>query len=204
MNLANKLTVFRIILAPFFVMFLLIKEIPLNMIWALVIFTAASITDRIDGQIARKHNMITDFGKFLDPLADKILVTSALICFIELDYIPAWTVAVIIAREFIVSGIRLVAAGSKEKIVIAADFSGKLKTAATMVAIIIILAMQVYLSAMYKEPSPFSGYYDIDYYNACNIITEINYILMYIVTALTVWSGAEYAVKYRKIFNGEM
>lgn len=201
MNLANKLTLLRIALVPFFAAFLLIDSVPYNYLWALLIFAAASITDYADGRIAKTRNMITDFGKFLDPLADKILTISAMVCFIELDWIPAWTVIAVIAREFAVSGVRLVAAGGKEKIIIAADFSGKLKTAASMVSIIIILGMQVYLAFAFEKPSPFSSFYDINYYNAFSVILNITHALMYIVAALTVWSGADYIWKYRRIFK---
>ena len=110
MNLpANKLTVFRVILIPFFVLFLLLDITAYDRWFALAIFIIASLTDFLDGHIARKYNLVTNFGKFMDPLADKLLVCSALICLIELDRIPSWIVIVIIAREFIISGFRLVA-----------------------------------------------------------------------------------------------
>ena len=108
MNLPNKLTILRVIMIPFFVFFLLSGVGGSASKWiALVIFAAASITDTLDGYIARRDNLITDFGKFMDPLADKLLVCSALICFVELDKLPAWMVIIIIAREFIISGFRL-------------------------------------------------------------------------------------------------
>lgn len=102
MNLANKLTLMRVILVPFFVAFMLIDAIPLNYLWALLVFAIASITDMLDGKIARKYNMITSFGKFLDPLADKILVAAALVCFVQLGWCSAWVTALILAREFVV------------------------------------------------------------------------------------------------------
>ena len=139
MNLANKLTLMRVILVPFFVAFMLIDAIPLNYLWALLVFAIASITDMLDGKIARKYNMITSFGKFLDPLADKILVAAALVCFVQLGWCSAWVTALILAREFVVSGVRLVAASSEKKAVIAAGMLGKLKTAMTMAAICVIL-----------------------------------------------------------------
>lgn len=124
MNLPNKLTILRVIMIPFFVFFLLSGVGGSASKWiALVIFAAASITDTLDGYIARRDNLITDFGKFMDPLADKLLVCSALICFVELDKLPAWMVIIIIAREFIISGFRLVA--SDNGIVIAASWWGK-------------------------------------------------------------------------------
>ena len=123
MNLPNKLTLARIIAVPFFIV-CYVKGLSIA---ALVIFILASLTDLLDGKIARKYNLVTDFGKFMDPLADKLLVCSAMIALIELDRIPAWIVIVIIAREFIISGFRLVAADNG--IVIAASYWGKFKTA---------------------------------------------------------------------------
>ncbi len=144
MNLANKLTLLRVILVPFFAFFMLAGDIvPYSYLWAAVIFAVASITDTADGKIARKYNMVTNFGKFLDPLADKVLVVTALICFVELGWASAWVTAIIVAREFVVSGIRLIAAGSEKKTVIAASIWGKLKTASTMVAICVIIIMHI-------------------------------------------------------------
>ena len=141
MNLPNKLTILRVIMIPFFVFFLLSGVGGSASKWiALVIFAAASITDTLDGYIARRDNLITDFGKFMDPLADKLLVCSALICFVELDKLPAWMVIIIIAREFIISGFRLVA--SDNGIVIAASYWGKFKTVSQM-ALIIVLIMDL-------------------------------------------------------------
>ena len=138
MNLPNKLTLFRVILIPFFVFFLLAPyfEGYGNYI-AVVIFIVASITDFLDGKIARKYNLVTNFGKFMDPLADKLLVSSALISLIALEKIPAWIVIVIIAREFIISGFRLVAADNG--VVIAASYWGKFKTAFQMVTVIVLI-----------------------------------------------------------------
>ena len=111
MNLPNKLTVLRVVMIPFFVAFLLFDITGAADKWiALAIFCAASLTDMLDGKIARKYNLVTNFGKFMDPLADKLLVCSAFICFIELDKLPTWMVLIVIAREFIISGFRLVAA----------------------------------------------------------------------------------------------
>ena len=138
MNLPNKLTILRIIMIPFFVFFLLSGVGGSASKWiALVIFAAASITDTLDGYIARRDNLITDFGKFMDPLADKLLVCSALICFVELDKLPAWMVIIIIAREFIISGFRLIAA--ENGIVIAANYWGKFKTVSQMIMIILLM-----------------------------------------------------------------
>ncbi len=138
MNLPNKLTMFRVILIPFFVVFLLV-DITLYDKWiALAIFIVASLTDLLDGKIARKYNLVTNFGKFMDPLADKLLVCSALICLIELGTIPAWMVIVIIAREFIISGFRLIA--SDNGVVIAASYWGKFKTTFQIVMICLMIA----------------------------------------------------------------
>ena len=142
MNLPNKLTVARIILVPFFVAALLIN-FPLNNLAALAIFGAASITDLLDGKIARKRGLVTDFGKFADPLADKILVISALLCFVQLGLCDCVAVIVVLFREFAVTSIRLIAA-SKGK-VIAANIWGKVKTVTQMVAVICVLVMQTVL-----------------------------------------------------------
>ena len=138
MNLPNKLTIMRVILIPFFVFFLLSPYFPAygNYI-AVAIFIVASLTDMLDGKIARKYNLVTNFGKFLDPLADKLLVCSAMICLIELDRLAAWIVIVIIAREFIISGFRLVA--SDNGVVIAASYWGKFKTTFQMLMVIVLI-----------------------------------------------------------------
>lgn len=188
MNLANKLTLFRVILVPFFIAALMLPFIPFRYTIALVIFALASITDMLDGKVARKYNMITDLGKFLDPLADKVLVAAALICFIELGWAPAWAVWLIMAREFMVSGIRLVAAGSKEKIVIAANIWGKLKTASTMVAICLILIMHI-----------LTGDFGVLTGMPVQLITDV---LIYICTFLTALSGVIYLYDYRAVFKG--
>ena len=137
MNLPNKLTIFRVILIPFFVACILIPAIPFNNIIACVIFCVASFTDFLDGYIARRDNLVTNFGKFMDPLADKLLVCSAMICLIELGRLPAWIVIIIIAREFIISGFRLVA--SDNGVVIAASYWGKFKTVSQMFMIMLLI-----------------------------------------------------------------
>ena len=183
MNLPNKLTVMRVVMVPFFVAFMLIGAIPYNYLWALLVFAAASITDMLDGKIARKYNLITNFGKFLDPLADKILVASALICFVQLGWCSAWVTALILAREFVVSGVRLVAASSDKKVVIAAGMLGKMKTAMTMVAICVIIFMWILVQFGAITPEGFP-------------IQIISDILMYIAAALTVASGVQYLYDY--------
>lgn len=144
MNLPNKLTMFRVILIPFFVFFMLFRLFPADFhaakYIALIIFIVASLTDLLDGKIARKYNLVTNFGKFMDPLADKLLVCSAMICLVEKKQLAAWIVIIIIAREFIISGFRLVA--SDNGIVIAASYWGKFKTVSQM-ALIIVLIMDL-------------------------------------------------------------
>ena len=138
MNTPNKLTVGRMILVPFMVLFLLTDlGGEANRYISLVIFAGASITDWFDGYLARKHHLVTNFGKFMDPLADKLLVCSAMICMIELGRLPAWIVIIIIAREFIISGFRLVA--SDNGIVIAASYWGKFKTVFQMAMVIVLI-----------------------------------------------------------------
>ena len=178
MNLPNKLTLFRVILIPFFVVFMLVNVTGNADKWiALIIFIIASLTDLLDGKIARKYNLITDFGKFMDPLADKLLVCSAMICLVSLGKIPAWIVIVIIAREFIISGFRLIAADNGR--VIAASYWGKFKTTFQMVMVILMIAdiPQLY------------------------ILTQI---IMYVALVLTVISLVDYLVKNKDVMSGEM
>ena len=138
MNTPNKLTIARMILVPFFVLFILTGwGGDANRYICLAIFVVASITDWFDGYLARKNNLVTNFGKFMDPLADKLLVCSALICMIELDRLPAWFVIIIIAREFIISGFRLIAA--ENGVVIAANYWGKFKTTFQMIAVVLMI-----------------------------------------------------------------
>lgn len=138
MNLPNKLTIFRVILIPFFVFFMLVPVTgTMDSLIALLIFVVASLTDLLDGYIARKHGLVTNFGKFMDPLADKLLVCSALICLVELRRVPSWVVIIIIAREFIISGFRLIA--SDKGVVIAASYWGKFKTTFQMLMICLMI-----------------------------------------------------------------
>ena len=131
MNLPNKLTMLRIILIPVFLVLVLVDRIPMHYLWSLIVFLAACITDTLDGNIARKRNLVTDFGKLMDPLADKLLVMSALVAFIPVAGVPVWVVVVILGREFMVTSLRLIAAG--KGVVIAADKWGKVKTISQMV-----------------------------------------------------------------------
>jgi len=175
MNLPNKLTLFRVVLIPFFVFFLLAPyfEEYGNYI-AVAIFIVASITDFLDGKIARKYNLVTNFGKFMDPLADKLLVCSALICLIQLGQLPAWIVIIIISREFIISGFRLVAADNG--IVIAASYWGKFKTVFQMTAVILLI---------FNIP-------------ALSLLTDI---VLWIAVILTVVSLADYVAKNIRVLT---
>ena len=138
MNLPNKLTTFRVILIPFFVFFMLAPNMTgINHYIAAAIFIVASLTDLLDGKIARKYNLVTNFGKFMDPLADKLLVCSAMICLIQPGQLAAWIVVIIIAREFIISGFRLIA--SDNGVVIAASYWGKFKTTFQMLMVIVLI-----------------------------------------------------------------
>ncbi len=179
MNLPNKLTILRIALVPFFVAAMLIN-IPFRYLVALVLFSVASLTDMLDGKIARKYGLVTNFGKFMDPLADKVLVMSALICFIPCFNLSSVAVIIIMAREFLVTSLRLVA--SSEGLVIAADKWGKIKTASTMVWICVAL----FLSGIGVDGVVFSVIFNAG---------------AAFVTLVTVLSGANYLVKNRSILN---
>lgn len=194
MNLPNKLTLMRVLLIPVFLVFFLIPGIPCHYLLAMIVFIAASITDALDGHLARKHNLVTNFGKFLDPLADKVLVMTALACFVDNQMIGVIPFLIIMMREFMVSGLRLVAANSGT--VIAAGFWGKLKTAFTMVTIIAIL---VYLS--------FSGDFNSFFLACADTIDRVcGWILtglVWISAGLTVISGWIYLRGYWKFIDPE-
>ncbi|MBE6732274.1 MAG: CDP-diacylglycerol--glycerol-3-phosphate 3-phosphatidyltransferase [Ruminococcaceae bacterium] len=181
MNLPNKLTVLRVILVPFFVFFLLYDFIPHHNLIALIIFAAASYTDHLDGKIARRDNLITNFGKFMDPLADKILVISALICFVASGTVSPWFLILITLREFAVTQIRLIASSGKGK-VIAANIWGKMKTVSQIVAVIVIN-----LSLYIKELGAMNLFTINDTFAAVLYYTEL--VFMIICTALTIISG---------------
>ena len=175
MNLPNKLTILRVIMIPFYVIFQMgylggeaAKYV------ALTLFIIASLTDFLDGKIARKYNLVTNFGKFMDPLADKLLVSAALICFIELGSLPAWYVLIIISREFIISGFRLVA--SDKGVVIAASYWGKFKTVFQMVMICLMIANIPQLQ----------------------VVTDI---VMWVAVVLTVVSLADYLIKNKGVMK---
>lgn len=190
MNLPNKLTLLRVILIPFFLVMMYVDAIPLHFLWALVIFTAASLTDMLDGKIARARGLVTNFGKFLDPLADKVLVITALTVFVELKEfrMSAIPLVIIIAREFMVSGLRLLAA--EEGVVIAAGIWGKLKTAFTMVTIVGVMA---YLSLAYDFGLAVPDF----------VKTWILGALIWISTALTIISGLVYLKGCWKYIDGD-
>ena len=194
MNLPNKLTLMRVLLIPVFLVFFLIPGIPCHYLLAMIVFIAASITDALDGHLARKHNLVTNFGKFLDPQADKVLVMTALACFVDNQMIGVIPFLIIMMREFMVSGLRLVAANSGT--VIAAGFWGKLKTAFTMVTIIAIL---VYLS--------FSGDFNSFSLACADTIDRVcGWILtglVWISAGLTVISGWIYLRGYWKFIDPE-
>ena len=177
MNLPNKLTILRVILIPFFVFFMLAPffEGYGNYI-AVAIFIIASFTDFLDGYLARRDNLVTNFGKFMDPLADKLLVCTALICLIETDQLPAWVVIIIIAREFIISGFRLVA--SDNGVVIAASYWGKFKTVSQMLMVIVLIL-------------------NIDHI----VFSVLGTVLMWIAVALTVISLVDYIVKNKDVLK---
>ena len=169
MNLPNKLTLLRIILIPFF-MGVLYWGFPGANYVALAIFVVASVTDLLDGKIARKYNLVTDFGKFADPLADKMLVTAAMLWFVETGKMAAWMLLIVIVREFAVSGLRMIA--SDKGRVIAAGWSGKVKTASTMVCIVVMFL-----------PIP----------------AVVNTICVWVITLTTLYSGVEYFVQNKDV-----
>lgn len=176
MNLPNKLTVLRVIMVPFFVLFMLTDLGGDANKWiALAIFCVASLTDMLDGKIARARNLVTNFGKFMDPLADKLLVCSAMICLIPIGKLPAWIVIIIIAREFIISGFRLIA--SDNGIVIAASYWGKFKTVSQMFMIILLIA-------------DFGG-----------VFSAIENVLIWISLILTVVSLIDYIAKNKQVLT---
>ncbi len=174
MNLPNKLTTMRMALVPVFIVVYLLG-------WhytSAVIFAAASLTDFLDGYLARKNNLVTNFGKIMDPLADKLLVTSAFVCMVQTGVVPAWMVIVILAREFAITGLRSVAAS--EGIVIAAAWSGKVKTVTQMIAIIFLL---------------------IDNWPFSLIHIPFAHIMLWIAVIMTVYSGVEYIYHSRELFR---
>lgn len=193
MNLANKLTMVRIFLVPIFLIFIAVKNIPYGTFIATFIFIIASLTDQLDGYIARSRNQVTNFGKFMDPLADKLLVTAALISLVELQVVPAWATVVIIAREFAVSGLRTLAASEGK--VIAASMWGKVKTV-TQITAIVALLIQInvvssnYLMSLVQSSSIFK-----------DIIKYVPKFLLLLAVIMTLISGYDYFKKNINIIN---
>lgn len=178
MNLANKLTIFRMILVPFFVVFLITDFTAHNELIALIIFVAATITDKLDGTIAKRTGTVTNFGKFMDPMADKLLCCSALVCLCTLGDVPSWVVLIIIGREFAISGIRQIAADNG--VAIAASNWGKAKTVAQMAMIIVMLTQRAFTNLT---------------------LDTLSVIIMYASVLLTVISIIDYIVKNRKVLT---
>jgi CDP-diacylglycerol--glycerol-3-phosphate 3-phosphatidyltransferase len=176
MNLPNKITITRVFMIPLFLVFFLVPSIPAGNYIATVVFILACLTDALDGYLARKYHLITNFGKFMDPLADKLLVCSALICFVELNLVPAWIIIIIISREFIISGFRLVASDSG--VVIAASYWGKFKTTAQMIMCILLIAN-----------------FNTVFFNL------IEQIFIYLSLVLTIVSLIDYLYKNRNVLN---
>ncbi len=188
MNLPNKLTLLRVLMIPLFVLFALWQFTSWNILISLVIFAAASFTDMLDGQIARKRNLITNFGKFLDPLADKALVMAALLVFVELDWVSSVPVMIILFREFMVSALRLVVK-SGDGTVVAAGWFGKLKTAFTMIAVVVILLIH--------------GLMAVGIGISQSDAHMVDSVLIWISAALTAGSGVEYLWTYRHAIDAD-
>ena len=174
MNLPNKLTIARMCMVPLF-MIALMMNTPASRLIATVIFALASLTDMLDGQIARKYNMVTNFGKLMDPLADKVLTAAAMICLVELGDLAAWIAVVIIFREYLITGLRSVAAS--ENIVVAANIWGKVKTVCQMIALMLLMVKPQIV-------------------DLCGI--NIGLWLMYVAVTLTIYSGLDYVLKLNK------
>ena len=185
MNLPNKLTLMRIILVPFFAAAVLIDKLPHHFLIALLIFAVASITDMLDGKIARKYNMVTDFGKFADPLADKILVISAFACFVQLGCVGAAFMIIVLFREFTVTSIRLVAAENGK--VVAANMWGKAKTVSQMVAIIVVLLSRYVIDLMTA-----GAFAAAQQQRVTDILALTDTVLLWISGVLTIISGIIY------------
>ncbi len=199
MNLPNKLTILRMCLVPFFIFFALMQNISGNWLIAGIIFIVAAITDYLDGAIARKYNIVTDFGKFMDPLADKVMVVSALIVLIPTQIVHPVVVIIIIAREFAVNGIRMLAASSDGN-VIAANWWGKVKTVLQIVAVILAFLV-LHLDSVVISPLASSTYSFPMYYT---VLVIVSYYLFWAVGIFTAISGIVYIkqnkqyIDYRK------
>ncbi|WP_160675561.1 CDP-diacylglycerol--glycerol-3-phosphate 3-phosphatidyltransferase [Clostridium sp. C8-1-8] len=195
MNLANRLTIIRIFLVPIFLVFIAFRDLTYSTFIATFIFVLASLTDKLDGYIARSRNQITRFGKFMDPLADKLLVTSALISLVELHVVPSWAAVIIIAREFAVSGLRTIAAA--DGTVIASSWWGKIKTVIQIIAIILLLlkvniGSSKYLTNLVTDNSFMNKFFDI-----------APTVSLYLAVIVTILSGIDYFVKNKAAINTE-
>ncbi|OQA91576.1 MAG: CDP-diacylglycerol--glycerol-3-phosphate 3-phosphatidyltransferase [Elusimicrobia bacterium ADurb.Bin231] len=195
MNLANKITLTRIMLVPVFITFMCLDGFFMR-IAALFVFIIASISDSLDGYVARKYGTVTDFGKFIDPLADKLLVSSALIIFVEIKEmsIPSWLVIIIISREFIITGLRSLAA--TKNIIIPAAMSGKFKTfsqVTTIITILVILSINSFLSEFMPNATSLAHYFR-------SFVKVIPFSLMFITAILTLVSGLSYIFKHKYLF----
>ena len=187
MNLPNKLTIGRVLAVPFFILAYMTE----HFLIALIIFILASLTDMLDGQIARKKNLITNFGKIMDPLADKVLVYSAFCLMVSDGTMPAWMLIVILAREFIVAGVRTVAAS--EGIVIAADMAGKIKTVLQMIAVPLLLLFKAVTVNGY-----FPGVKESSWAATLNIASQV---FLWAALVMTVYSGAMYIINNKEVFK---
>lgn len=193
MNLANKLTLLRIFLVPLFVIFMILDNNYYGVIIATIIFIIASITDKIDGYIARSRNQITNFGKFMDPLADKLLVTAALISLVQLSVIPAWAVIIILSREFAVTGLRTLAAAEGK--VIAASNWGKLKTVFQMLAIVLLLIVESMKAIPLVATTMMTTTLSVA------LIEYIPLVIFYIAVIITIISGWDYFAKNKGVVS---
>ena len=204
MNTPNKLTLTRVILVPIMMIFMYIPvfqntvnifglEIPIFCLIADFIFILASYTDHLDGKIARKKNLITNFGKFLDPIADKILVLTAMIMLVEMQRMPAWVPVIVAFREFIVSGYRLIASQKKGN-VIAASIWGKIKTVSQMIAIILI----------FIDPNPFFSFVNGELSGFPIVLNIVDSLLLILSVIATVFSGYQYVKDWKELFKGDM
>jgi CDP-diacylglycerol--glycerol-3-phosphate 3-phosphatidyltransferase len=204
MNLANKLTIARICMVPFFVLFMVIGGF-YSSILALVVFCTASVTDMLDGQIARRNKTVTSLGIFLDPIADKLLISAAFIYFVNIPIlgIAEWMVIVIIAREFIITGLRSIAA--TRNVIIPADKSGKFKTLSQTIVIVITMVISIVQEAFFKFAGLTSDalkFYDSGPYATLSLIMKkIPFWATFVTVMLTVYSGTNYILKYRRLFS---
>ncbi len=197
MNMPNKLTLLRLILVPFYVFFLLMPAVPHHYLIALIIFSVAAYTDHLDGKIARKYNMITDFGKFADPLADKVMILSAYACFVELGLTSSVALIIIMFREFLVTSIRLVASAKGE--VVAANNWGKAKTVSQMIAVMVVMLLQ-YILELNKM-----GIISMEHTDTVTIgITIADESFIWLSVLLTLISGVIYLIQnFRFIKNAK-